>query len=1222
MISLVFMLTWLFTFIWWVVLKLCHPYISPFCRLRCDLRSATTILMSAKPAGEDIRVEADETAFVMRAVRWIEKCKVKIWGPRMIVESCPVKQEEVSAWETCRYFDFQCKRYCWTEKLQQFGIQHIDVGSSQATLIAQSKVGLTTKESISSRLISGLNRIDVNLNPFVIDLLSEFFDYYYLYQFFVMWVWCSFYCYITALAIFVVIIIAGVIRVFVKRKAQFEVKRTAEVETFVHVMRDGSWKVVSSRWLVPGDVIAVEAQKPVCCDCVLVRHRCVVDESSLTGEPTPVPKIPLSGDRPYNKHSSSDMKFTLFAGTLIQSVSCGGVMEQDGGGGGRAHAVVLNTGSQTEQGELMRGILYPATVSIKFEEHWKLVFVMLILYGLALYLIVAGMFDFEPVSFYYGIFTIAHVLSPLVPAVLVAVQAKVSSRLKDREIFCVNLERTFVAGKAKVFCFDKTGTLTKAGLEYYGVERFSSADDSGDSILDMAMENLLGSCHELDLTPGAPAEGSSRAETESDEEGRWWPRRWLRCGMGIWWKRPRFLNIQNLDENSPEACSKKGSLTVTEATREWSVVGNQVDKQMFDSSGFAIVGLKEAVPVVKHIATGRVLHILKRLEFDRGTMTMSVIVEDPAIGEKWVYSKGSYESIAALAEEVPSNYVEVSRDFAKKGYYVLGISCKRYQGPENCEVPRREVEGSTRILGLLLFRNDLKSDSCDTISNLREGGIRPVMITGDSALTGHAIGIAAAVVKAPTVLLCDASTTGSKEEVVWRNIATEEVTTLSTTDLKSGTTELAVTGSAFNALVKLPCPEELNDLADKDCTFMSSILPYTSIFARMNPAQKTEAVKLFMKTAVTGMCGDGANDAGALRAAHCGIALGSTSTQATIVAPFSTSRDSITTVVTLVSEGRNALAMATAGYKRMLLVGQSIIGIKIAAYVFRALPSQSFFITVDCITNIAMSIAMLQSRPAKKLSASRPTAKLLGTETVLSLTFQIITNWIFVIVVVAVLFQQDWFRCKEFDHATADPARWWTMCDNYETATLTLLGLFQVINATAIFNFGFDYRVQWVRNYWPVGVWSVFIIFASTLALYGPSWLSCVYRLNCGDQSLMRYWTSDMEEPRLSYFGGDIGAPPGCPCSDQIGVSETCENEYIECDVSKYNQVYHHNIMPMSYRGILIGIIALNCILGIFFEGFFMNGPIRRLLRRRRQKRRERIAQSRDFDGAVSEEKR
>ena len=63
------------------------------------------------------------------------------------------------------------------------------------------------------------------------------------------------------------------------------------------------------------------------------------------------------------------------------------------------------------------------------------------------------------------------------------------------------------------------------------------------------------------------------------------------------------------------------------------------------------------------------------------------------------------------------------------------------------------------------------------------------------------------------------------------------------------------------------------------------IIQRGTIFARMSPDQKAQLVEEFQAIDyIVSMCGDGANDCGALKAAHVGISL--SEAEASVAAPF------------------------------------------------------------------------------------------------------------------------------------------------------------------------------------------------------------------------------------------------------------------------------------------------------------------------------------------------
>jgi cation-transporting P-type ATPase 13A2 len=89
---------------------------------------------------------------------------------------------------------------------------------------------------------------------------------------------------------------------------------------------------------------------------------------------------------------------------------------------------------------------------------------------------------------------------------------------------------------------------------------------------------------------------------------------------------------------------------------------------------------------------------------------------------------------------------------------------------------------------------------------------------------------------------------------------------------------VAITGKAFNLLLNDPEPQQQ--------AVLKQVLIKSQIYARMSPDDKAklvEKLQQFCQTEV-GMCGDGANDCGALKTADVGLSL--SEAEASIAAPF------------------------------------------------------------------------------------------------------------------------------------------------------------------------------------------------------------------------------------------------------------------------------------------------------------------------------------------------
>lgn len=94
------------------------------------------------------------------------------------------------------------------------------------------------------------------------------------------------------------------------------------------------------------------------------------------------------------------------------------------------------------------------------------------------------------------------------------------------------------------------------------------------------------------------------------------------------------------------------------------------------------------------------------------------------------------------------------------------------------------------------------------------------------------------------------------------------------------------------------------------------MLVRTHIFARMSPDEKNEVVERLQSLGYTVlMCGDGANDCAALKAADVGISL--SEAEASVAAPFTTSTPDIGCVINVIKEGRAALVTSFSCFKYM-----------------------------------------------------------------------------------------------------------------------------------------------------------------------------------------------------------------------------------------------------------------------------------------------------------------
>ena len=218
--------------------------------------------------------------------------------------------------------------------------------------------------------------------------------------------------------------------------------------------------------------------------------------------------------------------------------------------------------------------------------------------------------------------------------------------------------------------------------------------------------------------------------------------------------------------------------------------------------------------------------IIKFVPFDPGTKMSEATVRDPDGGTQRIV-KGAFAAVVGLTQP-SATATAASKELEEKGFRVLAVAA----GPPN----------AMKLAGLIALSDPPRKDSAALVTELRQLGVRTVMVTGDAlttaAIVAHAVGLDGVV--------CPPG----------------------------------------------PIPDRVRP-------------EQFAVFAGVLPEDKYKLVKAFQKGGHTvGMCGDGVNDAPALRQAQIGIAVSTATDVAKSAAGMVLTEPGLAGIVAAVREGR------------------------------------------------------------------------------------------------------------------------------------------------------------------------------------------------------------------------------------------------------------------------------------------------------------------------------
>lgn len=565
------------------------------------------------------------------------------------------------------------------------------------------------------------------------------------------------------------------------------------------VIRDGKMSAIPADGLVPGDIFCLAAGDRVPADGqILSVSGLLCDESMLSGESVGVEKSASK--------SPSGGASSVFMGTMVTR--------------GKGVCRVTATGQATEMGKIadMLGSIktQPTPLQRRLAHMSRIIGAGCVV--ICVVVAVTGILRGEaPLDMMLtGISLAVAAIPEGLPAVVTIALALSVGRMVKRNALVRKLHAVETLGCADVICSDKTGTLTENRMTVkilQTADRMLSVGGAGD---------------------GADGEFSFDGKSVS-------PLSIPELSM--------LLDIAVVCNSASVTRRREGFkgkvMGIPGAALD--IFGEPTETALLVMAAKAGV-YRDGCPYVNS----------RELPFDSTRKMMSVSAKK-SDGQQYLFSKGapdillercaeylSGSGVRPLTPEVKKHLLALGDAMAGKALRVLGFAYRKTTSDSDMQEERLIFAGFSGML------DPPRREAFEAVAKCRRAGIRPVMITGDHAITAKAI---------------------ASELAIFRE------------------GDLLMTGRELDTLSDEAFARRVGDI---------------SVFARVTPAHKLRIVRALKKQGRTvAMTGDGVNDAPAIKEADIGVSMGLTGTDVTKeAASVILLDDNFATLVAAVEEGR------------------------------------------------------------------------------------------------------------------------------------------------------------------------------------------------------------------------------------------------------------------------------------------------------------------------------
>lgn len=483
---------------------------------------------------------------------------------------------------------------------------------------------------------------------------------------------------VDTIAIAIIVLLNAVLGFVQEYRAEKAMAALKEFATpLAIVIRDGQPQSISAEFLVPGDMVNLEAGNVVPADIRFTETNQIrVDEAVLTGESVPVEKNDTALDE--LDLPIGDRKNMAYKGTLVTY--------------GRGQGLVVATGMCTELGRiaaLLQGRHEGQTPLQKRLKSFgqKLAYAIL---AISTLVFVAGLLRGEPplLMLLTAISLAVAAIPEALPAVITVSLALGAKKLARQQVLIRKLPAVETLGSVTYICSDKTGTLT---LNRMTVEKVFIRD-------------------RLFLAKELPA--VSQEDTAATLSSVAKPWELLLNAMAL-------CNDVRVDASG-------------------GVIGDPTETAFFKlarEKGCSRDGLDEKYPRLAEIPFDSDRKLMTTFHsWGKGqfvSFTKGAVEEIIARSTKALTHGG----LVAVSQ---SAVMEVAEKIAGEGLRTLGFAMRTWDTlPE--PLTSTQVEAELVFIGIAGMIDPPRPEVADSVAMCRSAGIRPVMITGDHPLTAGVI---------------------------------------------------------------------------------------------------------------------------------------------------------------------------------------------------------------------------------------------------------------------------------------------------------------------------------------------------------------------------------------------------------------------------------------------------------------------------------------------------